>query len=286
MSAISFIIENIKKNGQCKTIALSNSGAVAIFGKNGYAYSGIPNGMIEELSHCYNAGVSIDEVTLKDDGSWAIISNDNHDAAGLKPKQINAACAEAVRCGTRIYSVDWIRPFFRNEDLCLMGVDDLSAINVRELLECRGGGPAFFSQGYYRLERKNTYAREISQPFSHCMKESETKWGFCETISLGIGDRSFHVIEYNKRVNIDYFERDDLWLGTTGGYLHSRDLDQAINERDASKVKDVYFDNIDGSDPLYAVVKGIVSKPYRLKLFSGNRYFVSNEDGTQYYYYL
>lgn len=38
--------------------------------------------------------------------------------------------------------------------------------------------------------------------------------------------------------------------------------------------------------PFYPIANGIVKKPYRIKLFYGGRYLVSNQDGSEFYFYI
>ncbi len=38
--------------------------------------------------------------------------------------------------------------------------------------------------------------------------------------------------------------------------------------------------------PLYPIANGMVKNPYRIKLFYGGRYLVSNKDGSEYYFYI
>ena len=65
---------------------------------------------------------------------------------------------------------------------------------------------------------------------------------------------------------------EDFWTGSSKHYAY---CNKAIDAK-----------SVTPKDPFYAVVNGIVPNPYRLKLFPGYRYFLSNQDGSQYYYFL
>lgn len=110
--------------------------------------------MYNALKQCQNDGVTIDEVTLKDDGSWAIIFNDNRRVAGAFPEKLQYACDDAIRGGIKIYSLDWINPFTKRESvICAIAVEDTSAITTGNNLDCFEN-PTFFSNCYYSLNYK------------------------------------------------------------------------------------------------------------------------------------
>ena len=74
----SYIKQQIEKWGECKNVALTLTGGdVAIYGGNGYAANGIPQGMLDKLQLLNQSDQLIDDLVLTESGNWMILYGDN-----------------------------------------------------------------------------------------------------------------------------------------------------------------------------------------------------------------
>ena len=148
MVDLSYIRDSINKWGQCKTLSISQRGAVALFGRNGYATCGqVPADCLKNLEAINENGYTIDEVTLRDDDSWVIIYDDNQGFAGHFPQKLGIACKEALDNGAKVLSADWI-PVRRGDPICCIGVNNPAMVRRRKGLICVENA-GFFSHSFY-----------------------------------------------------------------------------------------------------------------------------------------
>lgn len=266
MVDLQYIKEAIKNWGQCKTMAVTQWGAVAIGGRNAWATCGrVPDDLVQHLKSINGNGYSIDEVTLREDGSWAIVFDDNTKFTGILPQEVGATCSEALRNGARVLSLDWI-PVRKGAPLCCIGVTNRSTVRRRRGVLC-GEGPSFFSLTPY-FEGDFYYGENYS--IFRRLEENG----------------SSNLFGYSFLMEVEGLTALTVTLCTLDGNRTEHYWAAVPNLKPMYREKIIDKKAIDGSDPFYAVVNGIVSNPYRLKLFPGYRYFLSNQDGSQFYYCL
>ncbi len=133
----------------------------------------------------------------------------------------------------------------------------------------------------------------VYHPIFDRLKEIEFPFGFCGSKCSDDGMSVDYMMKNSGEFGGVSIKPEEAWEVNHKGYKHFTDLNfrslKWILSTDRNRLQGVHeieINTIDGKDPFYAYVTGIVTKPYRLKLFSGNRYFISNKDGSQYYYCL
>lgn len=73
-----FIREKIKYYGECKNVAITKTnGNLMLYGKNGWAGTGLPSGLSDALHEINSNNELIDDVQLTENGSWLILIGDN-----------------------------------------------------------------------------------------------------------------------------------------------------------------------------------------------------------------
>ena len=73
-----FIRGKIKTWGECKNVAITQyNGDLALYGRNGWAGSGLPSGLSEALNELNEKNVVIGDVQLTEDGNWLILYGNN-----------------------------------------------------------------------------------------------------------------------------------------------------------------------------------------------------------------
>lgn len=73
-----YIRDYIKQWGECRNVAITKTnGDIALYGKNGYAYSQIPNGLSEVIKRLNKEEETIQDIQLTDAGRWLILYGDN-----------------------------------------------------------------------------------------------------------------------------------------------------------------------------------------------------------------
>ena len=74
----SFIREKIEEVGECRNVAITKTnGDLMLYGQNGWAADGCPEGLIDALDELTEDGEFIDDVQLTEDGAWLILYGDN-----------------------------------------------------------------------------------------------------------------------------------------------------------------------------------------------------------------
>ena len=73
-----FIKDEIKKHNECRNVAITQSnGDLMLYGKNGWAGSGLPSGLSKALHELNDDEEYIDDVQLTENGSWLILYGNN-----------------------------------------------------------------------------------------------------------------------------------------------------------------------------------------------------------------
>lgn len=74
-----FLRQQIEKWGECKNVALTETGGdVALYGKNGYAFTGAtPSGLKNKIKELREKGTLIDDIVITESGSWLVLFGDN-----------------------------------------------------------------------------------------------------------------------------------------------------------------------------------------------------------------
>lgn len=73
-----YIKEQIREWGSCRNVAITLTGGdLALNGKNAYAASGVPDGLLKALKELNDEGEFIDDVQLTEGGRWLILYGDN-----------------------------------------------------------------------------------------------------------------------------------------------------------------------------------------------------------------
>lgn len=74
----SYIKNSMKNWGNCRNVALTLTGGdIALSGKNGYSYSGIPSDLADAIKELRNDGEYIDDIQLTERGHWLILYGNN-----------------------------------------------------------------------------------------------------------------------------------------------------------------------------------------------------------------
>lgn len=75
----SFLREKIQGWGECKNVALTQTGGdIALYGTNGWASSGpVPAGLTRALSRLHDEDELIDDIVLTESGSWIVLYGRN-----------------------------------------------------------------------------------------------------------------------------------------------------------------------------------------------------------------
>lgn len=74
----SFIRDAIYEYGECRNVAITKyNGDLMLYGDNGWAASGCPEGLTDALSELNDDGEYINDVQLTEAGSWIILYGDN-----------------------------------------------------------------------------------------------------------------------------------------------------------------------------------------------------------------
>jgi len=63
--------------GSCRTVAITRTGGIAIYGDNGWYISNVPEDLANEIKNLNKNGNFIRDVILTDQGRWLIIYDDN-----------------------------------------------------------------------------------------------------------------------------------------------------------------------------------------------------------------
>lgn len=112
---LTYIKEQIKRWNSCKNVAITDAcGGVALHESNGYASTGVPDGMANALKLLNRDGVLIDDVHLTEQGRWLVLFGDNGMRYYGLPKSLEDRMREFNQKGYTIYSVtfndygDWV----------------------------------------------------------------------------------------------------------------------------------------------------------------------------------
>lgn len=89
-----YIKEQIREWGSCRNVAITLTGGdLALNGKNAYAASGVPDGLLKALKELNDEGEFIDDVQLTEGGRWLILYGDN----GFRWNDIPASLEKKLR---------------------------------------------------------------------------------------------------------------------------------------------------------------------------------------------
>lgn len=73
-----FIKDEIAKHNECRNVAITKSnGDLMLYGRNGWAGTGLPSGLSDALSELNDDNEYIDDVQLTENGSWLILWGNN-----------------------------------------------------------------------------------------------------------------------------------------------------------------------------------------------------------------
>ncbi len=73
-----YIKEQIKMHNECRNVAITQSnGDLMLYGRNGWAGSGLPYGLSDALNELNNDREYIDDVQITENGSWLILYGNN-----------------------------------------------------------------------------------------------------------------------------------------------------------------------------------------------------------------
>ena len=77
-SSRQYIKDEISKKNECRNVAITRTnGNLMLYGKNGWAGSGLPNGLSDALHQLNNDHEYIDDVQLTENGSWLVLYGNN-----------------------------------------------------------------------------------------------------------------------------------------------------------------------------------------------------------------
>lgn len=255
----------ISSINQCKTMAMSRSGLVIVVGKNDYfSFGTIPLELETILALCHDHGQSIDEVILKDDDHFLVIFDDYSEVAGSFPNVIGDVFYNEIKPqGLQLFSADWSD---RSNYPKVISVRNPSLIRKRENLICFGC-PTFISNRNYYFEDKSKDFYGGAQPFFRMMSDTTYNgWNIGDLCQTSCANDGVAIIS-DKYV----------WTAKQGEYIF---------EKAGEGRKVISRNYVEPNDPLYPVISGQISKPWRLKLFGHGRYFISNRDGQEFAYYI
>ena len=73
-----YIREQIHQNGECRNVAITETnGDLMLYGRNGWAGTGLPQGLSTALNELNKNSEYIDDVQLTEQGRWLILYGDN-----------------------------------------------------------------------------------------------------------------------------------------------------------------------------------------------------------------
>ncbi len=73
-----YIRNAIKEKGQCRNVAITRYGGdLMLYGRNGYAYKGIPYDLASKIDQLHAEGKFIDDIQLTEEGRWIILVGNN-----------------------------------------------------------------------------------------------------------------------------------------------------------------------------------------------------------------
>ncbi|MBQ3998565.1 MAG: hypothetical protein II644_04430 [Paludibacteraceae bacterium] len=73
-----YIRNAIRNWGECKNVAITKyNGDVALYGRNGWAGTGMPDGLSNALTELHDDGELIDDVQISESGKWLVLYGDN-----------------------------------------------------------------------------------------------------------------------------------------------------------------------------------------------------------------
>lgn len=110
-----YIRNAIRERGQCRNVAITQYGGdLMLYGRNGYAYQGIPYALASKIKELHNESRLIDDIQLTENGKWVILIDDNsaawHDipySLELKIREFNNK-GEVVTCIALNDNGEWI----------------------------------------------------------------------------------------------------------------------------------------------------------------------------------
>jgi len=74
----SYIRQQISEKGECRNVAITKTnGDLMLYGRNGWAGTGLPSNLSSALNELNNDRSYIDDVQLTEEGSWVILYGDN-----------------------------------------------------------------------------------------------------------------------------------------------------------------------------------------------------------------
>ena len=73
-----YVRNSIKRWGECKNVAITKyNGDLALYGRNGWAGTGLPSGLEDALSELNRNEELIDDVQITENGKWLVLYGDN-----------------------------------------------------------------------------------------------------------------------------------------------------------------------------------------------------------------
>ena len=73
-----FIRNKIASWGECKNVAITkHNGDLALYGRNGWAGTGLPSGLSKALNELNEKNELIDDVQITENGNWLVLYGDN-----------------------------------------------------------------------------------------------------------------------------------------------------------------------------------------------------------------
>lgn len=111
-----YIKDCIKEWGECRNVAITRTnGDLALYGKNGWATTDVPNSLKNAINELHDKEVYIDDIVLSESGQWFILYGDNggrwsNDVPGAMVKEFKKynKRKEVVNCVTFSDDGDWI----------------------------------------------------------------------------------------------------------------------------------------------------------------------------------
>ena len=101
-----YIRNSIREWGQCKNVAITKyNGDVALYGRNGWAGSGLPSGLKKALNELNEDNELIDDVQITERGEWLVLYGDNGIRWSVVPYDLEQKLREYNKRGDVITSV-------------------------------------------------------------------------------------------------------------------------------------------------------------------------------------
>jgi hypothetical protein len=137
-----FLREKIAEWGSCKNVAMTLTGGdVALIERNGWAATGIPAEMTEELEMLNDKDELIDDVVLTEEGNWLVLWGNNGVTSSGVPRSLDDMIGQWNEEAEIIYSIT-----FNDEgDWIMISADKYSASDA-ELMEWIGQGEQEFGE--------------------------------------------------------------------------------------------------------------------------------------------